>query len=662
MHHDNAAPSSLAQLFQPPEHFIGHFGWICGYSADACFLNDAVERFTLRTAGQRAFEGQISLAVMLDPSNPQITPVEIPGVLHCPLSSAAKFVLLHAKVALLGFRHTTDSTLWRLRLIVSTGNWTRETLEQSLDLAWQIELSNEDLKQRGDVVQQACSDFRAAWDLLDTVRKSFDTRALTAEAFHHTEYPTAKASDWLQLRLAEVAAYGKRRKPRFMDNRKESFLSQLPERIQRQCGETSRNYLAMGSGFYESPSGTGEIPSVLRKIVDSLLKNNLLARNADINVFVNPEACQAVAAAAGAIEDAGWKLRPPQKPKSSLDEPFLHAKFLFGASYRENSGYCNSPWVYLGSGNLTNPGFANSASTHGGNLEAGVVFLPEPLLWEKSRRHSTEPSVSDLLPIQWAQEIEHPNKALSAGAEMPAPIVRFKVAPISYLLWRPEGEVGCLHCLQPPEASLSVLDPFGLPCLITPDNNFEWRGPCPQQVRIRWIEDEKEQYSTVPVIDQFGRVAATPLRKMHLDEVWEQLVNFPVPPDDEETSPEHDEGLLKTFGPGSLTPLTKAAYPIRQMMQFVENIAARQTAIAQADWGTWCNRLEQCLIQAADSEIIETFRSIKLNPLSPLKHSPFRPDFAENAGTNEGERYEVAIQRVEVAWKVAGLPALGGES
>ena len=176
------------------------------------------------------------------------------------------------------------------------------------------------------------------------------------------------------------------------------------------------------------------------------------------------------------------------------------------------------------------------------------------------------------------------------------------------------------------------------------------------------MEDEKKQYSTVPVIDQFGRVAATPLRKMHFNEVWEQLVNFPVPPDDEETSPEHDEGLLKTFGPGSSTPLTKAAYPIRQMMQLVENIAARQSAIAHADWGTWCNRLEQCLIQAADSEIIETFRVLKLNPLSPLKHAPFRPDYAENADTDEGQRYTVAIQRVEVEWKVAGLPALGGES
>lgn len=659
-HHDRAYPPSLAQLFQPPEQFTGHFGWICGYSADACFLNDAAERFTQRTAGQRTFEGQISLAILLDASNPQITPVEVPGVLHCPLNSAGKFALLHAKVAILGFRHTTDPTQWSLRLIVSTGNWTRETIEQSLDLAWQVELSNDDLRQRDNMVQQACADFRAASDFLDTLRRSFDTRALTAEAYHHSEYPTAKAPEWLQLRLLEVSAVGKHTKPRFMDNRKESFLQQLPERIRQQCGETSRNYLAMGSGFYESPSDTGKIPSVLRKIVDSLLENKLLALNADIDVFVNPEACQAVAAAAGAIEDAGWKLRPPQKPESAFDEPFLHAKFLFGASYRKNSGYCKHPWIYLGSGNLTNPGFANPASTHGGNLEAGVVFLPEPLLWEKSRRHSTEESVSELLPIQWAQEIEHPNKALSAGAEMPAPIVRFKVAPVSHLLWKPEGDVGCLHCHQPTEASLSVLDPAGLPCLKTLDHSFEWRGACPQQVRIRWIDDEKEQYSTVPVIDQFGRVAATPLRKMLFDEVWEQLVSFPVPPDDEETSPEHVEGLPKNLAPNSSSPLALATYPIRQMMQLVENIAARQTAINQADWGTWCNRLEQCLIQAADSEIIETFQVLKLNPLSPLKHAPFRPEFAENAGTKDGERYEVAIQRVEVAWKVAGLPALGG--
>ena len=54
----------------------------------------------------------------------------------------------------------------------------------------------------------------------------------------------------------------------------------------------------------------------------------------------------------------------------------LHAKFLFSARERSNSAACGGAWVYLGSGNLTGPGFASPMSAHGGNLEAGVVFAP----------------------------------------------------------------------------------------------------------------------------------------------------------------------------------------------------------------------------------------------------------------------------------------------
>ena len=42
----NFKPSSLAQLFEPPDQHQGVFGWLCGYSADAGFLEDAVERFS----------------------------------------------------------------------------------------------------------------------------------------------------------------------------------------------------------------------------------------------------------------------------------------------------------------------------------------------------------------------------------------------------------------------------------------------------------------------------------------------------------------------------------------------------------------------------------------------------------------------------------------
>ena len=66
-------PPSLAQLFEPPDQHEGVFGWLCGYSADAGFLEDAVERFSGLTQARRAHEGRVMLAVMLDPGNPQIS-------------------------------------------------------------------------------------------------------------------------------------------------------------------------------------------------------------------------------------------------------------------------------------------------------------------------------------------------------------------------------------------------------------------------------------------------------------------------------------------------------------------------------------------------------------------------------------------------------------
>lgn len=98
-------PYSLAQLFDPPNDYQGFFGWICGYSADAAFLEDAAERFSGLTKAQREHQGRILLAVLLDPGNPQILPSAVPAVLHLPIkSSPLPFLLLHAKVAVLAFR------------------------------------------------------------------------------------------------------------------------------------------------------------------------------------------------------------------------------------------------------------------------------------------------------------------------------------------------------------------------------------------------------------------------------------------------------------------------------------------------------------------------------------------------------------------------------
>jgi hypothetical protein len=67
-------PSSLAQIFEPPDEHQGVFGWLCGYSADAGFLEDAVERFSGLTQAQRAHQGRVMLAAVLRSGKPSDSP------------------------------------------------------------------------------------------------------------------------------------------------------------------------------------------------------------------------------------------------------------------------------------------------------------------------------------------------------------------------------------------------------------------------------------------------------------------------------------------------------------------------------------------------------------------------------------------------------------
>lgn len=663
-------PLSLSQHFEAPEDFVGCFGWLCGYSADGGFLDDAVERFTRRTQAQRAYCGCIAMALMLDPSNEQITPTEVPGVLHVPMNDKRPFSLLHAKVALLGFRHTSDARKWQLRLIVSTGNWTRGTLEDSLDLVWRIDLSNDDLKVRDDWVPQACADIKAAWKMLDWLRSHFDLRVLNALLTGRSDSESTVASRQLETWIEKTIKVGSGVVPRFFDNRQASLLAQLPDLVREHSSGTARNYIGMGSGFFESSDNHKEIPSVLKRIVDSLQVDNLqkaklLTSQPEIDVFVNPTACQAVANSVTAFGDAGWKVREAGKPdyfKAAFRS--LHAKFIFSANQRDNSNLCNSAWLYLGSGNLTGPGFANKMNPQLGNLEAGILFAPESLHWETGRGVPPDHVVTNVLPLQWESDFCQSPGSLDVGNDMPEPELRYSAAPAAYLFWVVEENVGWLRVVDGVTESFDVLAESGLACPQDSVQGFQWPGTSPRQprqVQLRWLVDGQEQKAWVPVLDEFGRVAATTLPRIDIEEAWGQLANFPMPPDDEELIPDgDDESAIGAVQPSTGVAAT-ASYPVRQVMQLIENIAAKQTSVSQVDWPTWCTRFEQCLIQAAGSKVLGEFLKLGLNPLSPLWCSPFRPDFAMTAETSEGLRYEEALKRVETAWNVAGLTKFGDQ-
>ncbi len=667
-HQDNQYPSapSLAQHFDAPHGYAGHFGWLCGYSADAAFLNDAAERFTRLTAAQRTRQGRIALAAFLDPGNPAITVLAAPGVAHLPiLDIAAKpFRLLHAKVALLGFQNVADSKQWLLRLIVSTGNWTSQTLEESLDLAWSIAVSSEALQEHGEAAVKAFADIKAAQQFLQWLEKWFDTRLLDTAApgkFNETRHAREQVAGWLALIPESPAG-----RARFLDSRNEALLDQLPARIRACSSGVARNYLAMGSGFYESVADPNQSPKVPMAIVRALQNEALLTRKPDIDLFVNPQACQAVAASVMALEKQGVTVRPAAQPTAIFGSSMrrsLHAKFLFSANHRDNSNACSSAWVYLGSGNLTHPGFAEKMHASAGNLEAGVVFAPSSLYWTHEPGSQARHAVESLLPIQWDEAVDSQSDRLSPGDGMVPRTTCFVAAPVAWLAWVETEGAGELRTTEAMSDDWVVLDPAGSACLKSA-TGFRWPAAQPRQVRCRWTSDQGMLEADIPVVDASGRIAANPLAAIGIEEALWQLADFPLPPDDDEDSDgeekEDDSGGSEAKGKPHAAGRPLPSYPIRQMMELIEGIAEKQTQMAEMDWEFWCHRLEQTLVQARDTAAVAAFRALGLNPLSPLRQAPFRPSFAETRETLAGQQYEESLARVEVTWTVDQLHAMGG--
>lgn len=661
---ESLRPPSLAQHFDAPEDYIGHFGWLCGYSADALFLDDAAERFTRLTRSQRAHQGRISLAVLLDPGNPAISFQDAPGVAHLPIidHDNKPFKLLHAKVALLGFRHQESHSQWRLRLLVSTGNWTRQTLEESLDLIWRIDIASESLSNPDVDVQKNCADISAAWKLLEWIQQLFDVRLLNASANGHlsdTMIAKEQVSRWIALCLKKAKG-----EPRFFDNRSKSLLSQLPEKVNA-CGKVKRNYLAMGSGFYEASNDPNIAPKVPLNILNTLREKGLLVSKPEVDLFVNSNACQSVATSLQPLRDSGITVRPAATPPIVFGENVkrsLHAKFLFSANYRDSSNTCSSAWVYLGSGNLTHPGFANKMSAADGNLEAGVVFAPNSLYWKEDETAEGDEVVTNLLPIHWEDEINDAT-ILSAGDGMEQRDAIFIAPPVAWLTWHKADDVCELRTEDKIDTKFEVYDSDGKACEKT-ETGFTWRDAQPRQVSIRWKANEQQFESYIPVVDQYGRIAATQLSAIDIDEAWWQLADFPMPPDDDIEDIDGgggDENEGKNNKKGHSVPI--ASYPIRQMMDLIESIAAKQIEVDEIDWPLWCNRLEQTLGQASDSAPVKYFREkLELNPLSPLKHKPFKPSFAENSDSVPGKLYEETLSRIEKNWKVNELSKIEGQN
>jgi hypothetical protein len=644
-------PLSLAAYFTPPTDSVGVFAMLTGYSADYHFLNDALEKFTQNIKSQRAYEGGASLALMLDEKHVQITAVDCPGLIHLASNPAVgnKFKLLHAKVALLLFKNK-NTAQQTIRLVVSTGNWTRQTLEDSLDLVWSID---DEVGEYAD--EQTQTDIAKAYDFITYTLGFFDDGLLNSK--RSNKQPTLTSLRYKQFKDALSAInLVKDIKPRFFDSRDHSLLAQLPELVSSHASTSKRNYLCIGSGFYEGGDLAGQMPMAITAIEQTLRKSDLLTQNPSKDIYVNPHNCQAVAESTAALNKRHWQVR------SAFDAVYegknhqrtLHAKFIFSAF--ERGGKCLSPWLYLGSGNITAPGFLNKASQNGGNLEAGIVFSPEGLTWDD--KDNSGCSISQKLPINWDDEkLITEEQQVSAGGEMPEHDGQYIAAPVSYFIFSKGDDDLCW--LLPSEVThqeYQVLTPGSEICEFH-QGKVLWRSVEPRQVLVSWQNGDCDVQTYVPIFDELGRLAATGLPELELDDAWMLLGAFPTLPSEDNENGEVEIGASRNEQSDS----GNSDYHINKMMTLIEYIAQKQTSTDEFDWSQWCHRLEQTFSQLGTSRTIHYFQTIGINPLSPLWAKPFRPSFAEDHQSDSGRLYEQVLSKIEVTLKLTSLLALGGE-
>jgi hypothetical protein len=614
-------PTSLIDLFSPPLDHIGDFGLICGFTAGRDTVNRIKRRFSPDLSHPK-------LALLIHPTKVPVT--DVPGVIWCHVNHdprARGFDLLHAKLALLGFRHR-ETGAYLLRLVISTGNWTHEPLSTSIDCFWSCETTPD------HATLDDAADLRRAWDVFQNLR------AVTAPDLLQTPFdghlPDAALREAVEA-LPQADPSG----GRLIDNREGGLLSEFVSRLAKPSPRRRATKVVMGAGYYQSAVGTDFVP---KRVLQELVKAGVLERNCRASLIANPESCQSLVERAKWLTSDGWSVYSPEFSKHRQGEPKtprkLHAKFILLGGDDLTTGPAS---LYLGSGNLTERGIIDPMSPHG-NLEAGVVIRPGPALGWRGNKGTR--GLTDLLPIARAEERRAPINLVNAAAgdDFERPEEPHTLPAVTWLIWN-EGRLSA-----PGGTAVRVRRPNGGTCDTPCDGLF----PCPEFVTL------EDSGLAVPVLSD--GVLSTRPRPRSFDEVLKGLRQFPEPPDADEEEDDTD----RTDGTGPRPPGVTAGsplgradaperpYPIRRMMRLLVALTDRQRTVLAYDWDRWCRELRSDLsgIAAAEEPTIAFFRCSGVDPLPILLDPLFLPDGAES------RRLEKALDEIRAAWGLEGCPSL----
>ena len=314
----------------------------------------------------------------------------------------------------------------------------------------------------------------------------------------------------------------------------------------------------------------------------------------------------------------------------------LHAKFILSAGGQQN---CTKAWCYIGSGNLSKRGMLVRASLDG-NLEAGVVFAPQGLVWHDEKNPQY---IGHYLPVGGKEETP---SDLLAGVDFEHPGHGVAAPPVSYLNWRE----GVLHVpdTAPADIPIAIVGPDGEQAYLP----FPWVPPPP-------VVTLAECLAQVPVLTQGGFVLAAS-EPMRVEDVLAALPLFPeVLPQDGDNRDGSEAWGVEDIG--SL-PMEQFEYPVRRIMRLVVGFCDRQPMIKREDWARWTNTCEELLVALVklESELFENVRQFGVDPLDALLRSEFLPDWLQ-PGDHDLEEHGRMLGRVRKAWQIETLQPLFGE-
>lgn len=672
---------SLLDLFSPPQtKSNGNSGWhgdraiLCGYSADESFMESALLNFTGADGSLRRKSRRFFMTLALDyheknelsdggPSTAetlrrlrQVAGLEVAG---CRLAEKDKprfrEFSLHAKVAVLRFEQGGH---WLLRLIVSTGNWTRTTVRDSIDLFWCCDLDSEELESEEST--QSIADLNAA--------KAFFTDL--AEEYPQLDQKNLSTAVTIENTFSGLpVARGGLPEPRFMHSFKEPLWPQILKRAQTHLdGCDPNNLLYLGSGFYQQSgqSGRNVVDKILADLCDCSSKPALLVSNAKrhLHLYVNPKEAGFIAGEHKRLAKDGWKILPAPDPFGSRDpRQFLHAKFIYCARFSNRRAILEQGWLYLGSGNLTPRGL----TTEGGNIEAGVFETPEMVPTAESKRHSNLSVLTQMLPVLEPADAKHdtPEFAVSSGAEegdngqhplLPAcPVVRVlaagdRLTPV--FLSEDTQQVW----IQIGDEKLSF----------SPSKGVAIKEELPATVKIFWrIENGQECCQDVYVERaESGCLIEFELRKTFDDigALLSRLASGESELDEDEEEAFADEANARIQAAASSMTDAVQDTPIRRMMRFICEIGRSQSRVSEGHWDEFRKLLLAHLTALAqeaakggtssEAHCLRYFASdLKLNPFAYLVEvSGYKPFWLRDESQAESNQdwalYKESLNRI----------------